>query len=236
MAAEPEPPVDLPVDRSVDRSGDLVVDPLVGRPAGGRRGVAAEAARPARADEGQRPTPAVRADARGDSAATGAPAGRPPSGRAPADPAATDPPPVAYGVGAALGFVERLARVDHAAVRDAVAAWRESMRHDAEAWFAAEEAVARAVVASGRQHQQRPLLIHVADVFAHQVWDGGGPPLAPDGAAPELRVQATEASGQYLGMLAMLALLVGDHLEPATFALLYRPFAALVPPADLGRG
>ncbi len=52
---------------------------------------------------------------------------------------------------------------------------------------------------------------------------------------PELHVRATEASGQYLGTLAMLALLVRDHLEPATFARLYRPFAPHIPVAELGR-
>jgi hypothetical protein len=119
-------------------------------------------------------------------------------------------------------------------VHDAVAAWRASMHDDAAAWFAAEEAVARAVVTSGRHHEQRPLLIPLAEAFAHGVWYRGYPE-ATLGDAPELRVHATEASGQYLGTLAMLALLVRDHVEPATFDLLYRPFARLIPAADLGR-
>jgi hypothetical protein len=120
-------------------------------------------------------------------------------------------------------------------VRAAVATWRESMRHDLEAWFAAEEAVARAVVAAGRHHEQRPLLIHVADAFANHVWYRARRPHPPGAPAPELHVRATEASGQYLGTLAMLALLVRDHLEPATFARLYRPFAPHIPVAELGR-
>ena len=86
-------------------------------------------------------------------------------------------------------------------VRAAIATWRESMRHDLEAWFAAEAAVARAVVAAGRQ----------------------------------LRAQASGASGQYFGTLAMPALFVRDHLAPEAFALLYRPFAMLAALAALAR-
>jgi hypothetical protein len=146
-----------------------------------------------------------------------------------------DDAPAAHGSPAALRFVGRLALLDHEAVRDAVVAWRESMRDDASAWFAAEEAVARAVVTSGRHHEQRPLLIPLAEAFAYSVWYRGRPQLTLGESAPELRVHATEASGQYLGTLAMLALLVRDHLDAATFDLLYRPFAALIPAADLGR-
>ncbi len=141
----------------------------------------------------------------------------------------------AYGSPAALRFVGRLAQLELAAVRAAVGAWRETMRDESAAWFAAEEAVARAVVASGRHHEQRPLLIHLADAFANHVWYRARRHLPPGAPAPELRVRATEASGQYLGTLAMLALLVRDRLEPATFARLYRPFAPHVPVAELGR-
>jgi hypothetical protein len=51
--------------------------------------------------------------------------------------------------------------------------------------------------------------------------------------APETRVGASEASGHYLATVAMLALLARDHLEPAAFDLLYGPFAARIPPAEL---
>jgi hypothetical protein len=57
----------------------------------------------------------------------------------------------------------------------------------------------------------------------------------PGAPPPELHVRATEASGQYLGTLAMLALLVRDRLDAPTFARLYRPFAPHVPVAELGR-
>jgi hypothetical protein len=152
-----------------------------------------------------------------------------------ADGAPADGAAAAHGAPAARRFVGRLALLGHESVHDVVAAWRASMRADATAWFAAEEAVARAVVTSGRHHEQRPLLIPLAEAFAYSVWYRGRPRLTRGESAPELRVRATEASGQYLGTLAMLALLVRDHLEPATFELLYRPFARLIPAAGLGR-
>lgn len=149
--------------------------------------------------------------------------------------AAAEAAPGSSGRGAALKFVGRLAQLDLDGVRTAMDAWRDTMRHNSAAWFAAEEALAHAVVRSGRRGEQEPLLIHVAEAFTRLVWYGqraradherGAP-------APEMRAGGTEATGQYLATLAMLALLVRDHLEDATFALLYRPFAALVPPAQL---
>jgi hypothetical protein len=136
---------------------------------------------------------------------------------------------------AALRFIGRLAQLDHAAVHATIETWREAMRTDSRAWFAAEEAVARAVVASGRQVEQRPLLGHVADAFAYRVWYRDASSYGPGLLAPEVRIQGTEASGQYVGTLAMLALLVRDQVDPAAFELLYRPFAALIPVAELGR-
>ncbi len=132
------------------------------------------------------------------------------------------------GAVAARMFIGRVSRLDVEAVRGIVATWRDSMRHGAEAWLAAEDAVGLAVVASGRHHEQRPLLVHVADAFAHLVWHGGT-------AEPELRIQATEASGQYLATVAMLAVLVRDRIDAATFDLIYRPFAAYIPPTKLER-
>jgi hypothetical protein len=136
------------------------------------------------------------------------------------------------GLGAALKFVGRVSQLDLDAVAGALASWRQTMRTDAGGWFAAEEAVARAVVSSGRHADQKPLLMHMADAFAHLVWYGGrarrehAPP-------PELHVRGSEASGQYLATLTMLALLVRDHLEPATFTLLYQPFAPHIPLDEL---
>jgi hypothetical protein len=83
-------------------------------------------------------------------------------------------------------------------------------------------------------HECRPLPIPLTEAFAHGVWYHGHPRLTP-GEAPELRVHATEPSGRYLGTLAMLARLVRAHVEPATFELLYQPFASPIPVADLVR-
>jgi hypothetical protein len=87
------------------------------------------------------------------------------------------------------------------------------------------------VVAAGRRGEPRRLLIDVAGAFACGVWCGAGRARP----APRTRVQATEASGQYLATLAILALLVRDHLEPTVFELLYAPVASLIPPTDLAR-
>jgi hypothetical protein len=53
--------------------------------------------------------------------------------------------------------------------------------------------------------------------------------------ALELALRATEPSGQYPATLAMIALLVRDHLDPADFAHLYAPFTDLIPLDELGR-
>jgi hypothetical protein len=135
------------------------------------------------------------------------------------------------GPDVARRFVGRVALLDLGAVRAIADSWHRSMREGSDAWFAAEEAVGQAVIMSGRHGQQRPLLMAVADVFANSVWYG--PAARSGGAPPERRVGATEATGQYLTTLAMLALLVRDHLEPPTFELLYQPFAVPIPPAEL---
>jgi hypothetical protein len=140
------------------------------------------------------------------------------------------PSDVIAGRGAAARFVGRVAQLDHEAVRDAVAAWRQNMRSAYDTWFAAEDAVAQAIVRSGRHIEQRPLLIHMADAFSQRVWVGR--PRVESGAAERV-VHATEASGQYLATLAMLAILVRDHLDVATFEQVYQPFAALIPITEL---
>ena len=136
------------------------------------------------------------------------------------------------GSSVARKFVGQLAQLDLDAVRAAVASWHQTMRAEPQAWFAAEAALGQAVVTSGRRGAQEPLLMEVAQAFARAVWYGPEARRA-QALAPELRTGASEATGQYLATLAMLALLVRDHLEAATFALLYRPFAAIIPPAAL---
>jgi hypothetical protein len=153
----------------------------------------------------------------------------------PADPrpeAAT--PQVAGGLVPARKFIGRVAQLRVSEVREAVEAWRETMRDESLAWFAAEDEVADALVRSALHGAQKALLLHVADVFCEMVWYREGDEPTP-GTALERRVQATEASGQYLTTLSMLAVLVRRHLEPATFDLLYRPFATAIPFPELAR-
>ncbi len=137
------------------------------------------------------------------------------------------------GPQAASKFVGRLSRLDVAAVRRVVDLWHQVMRSESDAWFAAEEAAAHAVLVAGRTAEQEVLLGYLADCVLRGVWyrDAHGQPPG----TPEARVGATEASAQYVGTIAMLALLVRDHLGAAEFALLYRPFATLIPLEELGR-
>lgn len=134
------------------------------------------------------------------------------------------------GVPAAAKFVGRVSQLDAAAVRAAVEGWREVMRAESEAWFAAERAAAHAVLDAGRTAEQQVMLGHLSDAVLRTVWYRAGV-----GQTPEARVGATEASGQYIASVAMLALLVRDHLSAGEFALLYRPFAGVVPVDELGR-
>jgi hypothetical protein len=137
-------------------------------------------------------------------------------------------------VGVAWEFVGRVSELDADAVRAAVQAWHQVMRAESDAWFAAERAAGHAVLAAGRAPEQEVLLDRLAECVLRRVWyrDGGGG-LPP--GTPERRVGATEASGQYVATVAMLGLLVRDHLGAAEFELLYGPFAALIPLAELGR-
>lgn len=134
------------------------------------------------------------------------------------------------GVQAASKFVGRVSQLDAAAIRAAVQAWRDVMRSESEGWFAAERAAGNAVLAAGRSAEQQVLLGHLSDAVLRTVWYRGGV-----GQTPEARVGATEASGQYIASIAMLALLVRAHLEAGDFELLYRPFADVVPVEELGR-
>ena len=134
------------------------------------------------------------------------------------------------GVAAANAFVARVAELDHDGVRTFIRGWHRVVGADAEAWFDAEAAVAAAVVRSGRQADQRPLLVRIADVFTNAVWYR----LARARVTPEAHIGATEASGQYSATLAMLALLARDHLAEHHFALVYLPFASLIPAEELG--
>jgi hypothetical protein len=124
-------------------------------------------------------------------------------------------------------FLGRLSQLDLDALGNAVHAWRSAVAASSDAWFAAEESVARAIT-SGRHHdEQEVLLRHITDLFRRGPW------FKPD--APGARIGAVEASGQYVATTAMLAVLVYPEIEAREFELLYHPFARLVPVSELGR-
>jgi hypothetical protein len=146
-----------------------------------------------------------------------------------------DAPPVwrdHQNVRAAAKFVGRVAQLDIAAIRAAVATWRAIMRAESDTWFMAEAAAGRAVLATGRSAPQERLLGEVAMAVLHGVWYRRG--LLGE-EPPETRVDATEASGQYVASVALVAVLVSDELEAAQFELLYLPFALTIPVEELER-
>jgi hypothetical protein len=125
---------------------------------------------------------------------------------------------------AAAKFLGRIAQLELEQLGVAVQAWHSAVGRD---WFAAEDAVAQAVIDSARAAEQEVLLEHIAQLFRSVPW------FTPE--EPGARVNASEPSGQYVTTLAMLALLVRDRLSPAEFELLYRPFATLIPTEELDR-
>jgi hypothetical protein len=141
--------------------------------------------------------------------------------------------PAPGGPPAAAKFVGRVSRLDLAGVRALAEAWQQLMRIGSDAWFAAERSVARAVWTSGRLADQDVMLEQMGECFRTAVWyrRPSGVPLGP----AEARVGTTEATAQYVATTAMLALLVRDHVDSAEFAILYRPFATLIPDAELER-
>lgn len=149
------------------------------------------------------------------------------------NPVHTEAAPRAAGVQAASKFIGRVSQLDGHAIRSVVQAWHQLMRDESNAWFAAEQATAQAVPAAGRTAEQEVLLGHLADSVLRGVWYRNARPHQTL-ATPETRVGATEASAQYVSSVAMLALLVRDYITPADFAVLYRPFARLIPDEDLG--
>jgi len=134
---------------------------------------------------------------------------------------------------AAAKFVGRVAQVEVAGIRDVVDTWHRSMRDGADAWFAAEHAVARAVLDAARSAEQAALVEHMTEAFRRAAWSRSTGRL-PRGA-PEPRGGTIEATGQYLATVAMLALLARDHLDPRAFDLLYHPFASQIPASELAR-
>jgi hypothetical protein len=135
----------------------------------------------------------------------------------------------AGGVDAAADFIGRLAGLTLAEVRRFIGEWHHAVATDADRWFAAEAAVAEAVSRSRRHAEQRVLLRLIADTVTNALWYRH----AQTAPGLERRVRATEASGQYAATLAMLALLVRDHLDEGDFAAVYAPFTELIPLEDV---
>jgi hypothetical protein len=134
---------------------------------------------------------------------------------------------------AASKFVGRVSLLDADALRTAVAIWHNVMRADSDVWFAAERATAEAIVKAGRAAEQEMLIGGLSDHFLRRVWYGGVP--GREARTPERRVGATEATGQYIATVAMLALLVRDQLAQADFDVLYSPFAQIIRAEELAR-
>ena len=134
---------------------------------------------------------------------------------------------------AATKFVGRVSLIDADTLRTVVATWHDVMRTESETWFAAERATAEAIVAAERTGEQGELISELSDHFLRRVWYRAAPGHAP--RTPERRVGATEASGQYVATLAMLALLVRDHIAAREFDVLYSPFVQIIRAEELAR-
>ena len=134
---------------------------------------------------------------------------------------------------AASKFVGRVSLLDADALRTVVAIWHDVMRADSDVWFAAERVTAETIVKARRAAEQEMLIGGLSDHFLRRVWYRSVP--GHEARTPERRVGATEATGQYVATLAMLALLVRDHLTQADFDVLYRPFAQIIRAEDLVR-
>ncbi|HUQ83634.1 MAG TPA: hypothetical protein VM076_20950 [Gemmatimonadaceae bacterium] len=127
----------------------------------------------------------------------------------------------------------RVSLLDADGLRTVVSVWHNVMRAQTDVWFAAERATGEAIVTAGRAVEQEVLIGAISDHFLRRVWYRAAP--GQEARTPERRVGATEATGQYVGTLAMLALLVRDQLAQADFDVLYSPFAELIPAEELAR-
>lgn len=126
-------------------------------------------------------------------------------------------------VGSALKFVGRFAQMDIESLGVSIRTWH---RLADKRWFQAEAAVAEAIEATSRYREQEMLLEKIAEVFRRASWFRRSEPGAGVGAS--------EPSSQYVGTLAMLALLVRDRIDPDHFNILYQPFVQFIPERDLG--
>lgn len=94
-------------------------------------------------------------------------------------------------------------------------------------WFDAEAALTQAMHETDRYAQQESWLGELAAIFQRRPWFSR--------SMPGIDIGASDASSQYVATIAMLALLVRDQMSAADFALLYEPFAAVIPIEALER-
>ena len=131
----------------------------------------------------------------------------------------------ACGLIPASKFIGRLALLDLDQLGEAIQRWHRTAAEHGDAWFVAEAAVADGVERTRRHTEQSVLLRHMGNLFLSKSWFTA--------AAPGARIRAAEPAGQYVATLAMLAILVRDGITPAQFDLVYHPFHAIIPLAEL---
>jgi hypothetical protein len=127
----------------------------------------------------------------------------------------------------AMAFVRRLRRLDVGHLEAVGRAWRTIVANDPPGWFAAESAIGRAVRSTDRQQAQEAVLVELTEVVRRRGWWRLDHLTSPDGQG------LTEAGVQYAATLAAIALLVRDVAPAQDVELIYGPFAALIPAAEL---
>lgn len=117
-------------------------------------------------------------------------------------------------------FFARLSELSLERLGDAIRAWRAEISESG-AWHGAEDAVSRAITATGRHRQQWLMLERLFNTFRDAPWFTEG--------RPGSLIPGSDAAAQYVTTSALLALLVRDVLDSATFDILYLPFQRIIP-------
>jgi hypothetical protein len=121
-------------------------------------------------------------------------------------------------------FFDRLELLLPTDVARVVETWRTSFSEGSN-WSGAEDAVNTAIARTQRRAAQWRLQERLFDLFRGTAWLKSWQ-TAPSGPA-------AEAAGQYLAAIAILALVVADEIALRDFAVLYEPFADVIPLDDL---
>ena len=123
-------------------------------------------------------------------------------------------------------FLARLARLSHADISAAVAAWRDGLRCT-NAWYTAEDEVGDALTATRRHDEEWRLQEHLYELFRRATWRLERP-VSPSST------ESSDAASQYLAGTAAFALMVADALSVQGLTTLYAPFAEVIPLGELG--